>query len=77
MSAATSADSTSLPATSFSKDRCVPSGGTAFVADATGSTARHFVKAPHAGGFRVRAVVRDHKRLADHFAELGSLRKAS
>ena len=77
MNAETSADSTSLPTTSSSEDRGVSSGGTAFVAGARGFTWRHFVKAPHARGIPVLAVVRDHKRLADYFAEFGSLRKAS
>ena len=76
MSASDSTNPTSPSVTSISCDRCASTRGTAVVAGATGSIGRHVVKALHARGFRVRAVVRDPNRLADHFAELASLRKA-
>jgi len=63
MSTAGSTNSTSPHATSVSSDRCAPTRGTAVVAGATGYIGRHVVKALHARGFRVRAVVRDPKRL--------------
>jgi uncharacterized protein YbjT (DUF2867 family) len=63
MSASASTNPTSPSVTSISCDRCAPTRGTAVVAGATGYLGRHVVKAFHARGFRVRAVVRDPKRL--------------
>jgi len=63
MSASASTNPTSPSVTSISCDRCAPTRGTAVVAGATGYLGRHVVKALHARGFRVRAVVRDPKRL--------------